>query len=338
MGDRVLGRSGAALLRMVLVAVIALTLVACGSDADAGSKDQKKITIGLSYVPNIQFAPFYVADAKGYFKDEGLELTLRHHTVGEDVFGALVAGQEDVMFAAGDETLMARSRDVDLVYVAQVWNKYPVALIAPADSGIESVADLKGRTVGIPGKYGATYIGLLALLESAGLTEDDVDIQGIGFTQVAALLDGKVDAVMGYMNNEPVQFEKAGLDVRTIPVNDVQPLISNGLVVLQETLDKDPDMVRAVIAATLKGVQFVLDNPDETVTISKDYVPGLEDPENAADALAVLQATIPLWQPQGTMGESDPAAWQSMAAFLESIDQLGGPVDADETFTNEYLP
>lgn len=329
---RLAGRSR--LLTLLLVA--ALIIAACGSDAEA--QPERDVTIGLGYVPNIQFAPFYVADALGYYKDEGLNVTFRHHTVGEDLFGAIVAGQEDIIFAAGDEALQARSRGLDLVYVAQVWNRYPVGLIVPADSDIQSVADLPGHTVGIPGKFGATYIGLLAMLKAAGLAEEDVDIQSIGFTQVPALLENQVDAVMGYLNNEPLQLEKAGLPVRTMAAADAQPLISNGLVVLREYLDSNPDDVRAVIAATLKGVQYTLDNPEEAVDLSKDYVPGLDSEENAADALAVLQATLPLWQTSSTMGETDPAAWESMAQFLDEIGQLGGPVDVTEAFTNEYLP
>jgi len=321
---------------LTLLLVAGLIIAACGGNA--GAEPTRDVTIGLGYVPNIQFAPFYVADALGYYKDEGLKVTFRHHTVGEDLFGAIVAGQEDVIFAAGDEALQARSRGVDLVYVAQVWNRYPVGLIVPADSDIQSVADLPGHTVGIPGKFGATYIGLLALLKSAGLTEEDVDIQSIGFTQVPALLDKQVDAVMGYLNNEPLQLEKAGMPARTIAAADAQPLISNGLVALGDYLNSHPDDVRAVIAATLKGVQYTLDNPEKAVDLSKDYVPGLDTEENAADALAVLQATLPLWQTSGKMGESDPAAWESMAQFLDEIGQLGGPVNVTEAFTNDYLP
>ncbi|MDI3341182.1 MAG: ABC transporter substrate-binding protein [Sphaerobacter sp.] len=322
----------------VVVALLTLTLALAGCVGQADAQPTHEVTIGLGYVPNVQFAPFYVADAMGYYRDAGIRVTFRHHTVGEDLFGAIIAGQEDVIFAAGDETLQARSRGVDLVYVAQVWNRYPVGLIVPADSPIASPADLKGRTVGIPGKFGATYIGLLALLKQAGLTEQDVNIQSIGFTQVPALLDHQVDAVMGYLNNEPIQFEKAAFPVRTFAAADAQPLISNGIVVKADTLDAKADDIRAVIEATLKGVQYTIEHPEEAVDLSKKYVPGLDQEEKAADALAVLEATIPLWQTNGTPGKTDPAAWESMARFLDEIGQLGGPVDASEAFTNDYLP
>src|SRR6185437_7644378 len=114
------------------------------------------------------------ADSLGYYKDAGLKVSFHHHAAGEDEFGALVSGHEDVIFAGGDEMLQAQGQGVPVVYLAQVFTQYPVALIVAADSPIKTAADLRGHSVGIPGTYGATYIGLLALLQQGGLTQKDV--------------------------------------------------------------------------------------------------------------------------------------------------------------------
>lgn len=329
-------------LRSATVAVFAvLTVVSmlsgCGSSAGNGAAGS--LTVGLTYVPNIQFAPFYVADALGYYKAAGLNVTFHHHNVGEDEFAALVAGQEDAIFASGDEVLGARAQNVPIVDVATVWTKYPITLIVPANSSIQSPADLRGHTIGVPGEYGATYIGLLALLKNAGLSASDVKIQSIGYTQVSALLTHHVDAVMGYVNNEPLQIKKAGMDVRTFDVAGAQPLISNGIAALQTTLDKKSALITALIKATLQGVDYASAHPQETVDISKKYVAGLSDPSAAADALAVLQATIPLWQPaSGKPGNNDAQAWSSMESFLATNNLLKQPVDASKAFSNNYLP
>ncbi len=325
------------LARLLLAVVLIGALAGCGNSAGSGSSITS-VTIGLTYVPNIQFAPFYVADALGYYKDANLKITFHNHTASEDEFGALVAGNEDLIFAGGDEMLQARSKGVPIVYVAQVFTQYPVALIVPSNSPIKSVADLKGHSIGVPGAYGATYIGLLALLQQAGLTEKDVNIQSIGYTQVAALMGHKVDAVMGYVNNEPIQFQKAGFAVRTIPVGDSQPLISNGLGALQKELDSNPEVVKKVVAATLKGVDFVNTHPDEAVKLSEKYVPDLKDSTNAANALQVLKATIPVMQYSGKAGETKASSWTSMEKFLEAKGQLSKPVDASKAFSNAYLP
>jgi NitT/TauT family transport system substrate-binding protein len=323
----------------ILLVVLALVpvLAACGEDEGSGDLDD--VTIGLTFVPNIQFAPFYVAIEEGYYEDAGLSVTLNHHAAGSDQYGALVAGQEDMMMAAGDEAMQVRAKDVEVVYVAEVFRKYPVALIVPANSDIASVEDLAGKTVGIPGEYGANYIGLLAILDQAGLTRDDIEIMSVGFTQAQALLNGDVDAVMGYINNEPIQLEKAGMETRTFPVSDALPIVSNGLIAMEGYLDENGDQARAIVEATLRGVEFAIANPEETVEIAKNFVPTLEDEQQAADALAVLQATIPLWQPEGEpMGSSDPASWQLTADFLLANALIDKPVEVDDIYSDDYLP
>ena len=317
-----------------------LALAACGPTTTPGSSTKlTPLTVGLTYVPNIQFAPFYVAKALGYYKAAGLDVTLRHHSFSEDEFAAIAAGRENIVFAGGDETLQARAKGLPLVYVANVYTQYPVTLIVPADSAIQSLADLKGHTIGVPGQYGATYIGLLALLKSAGLTTSDVTIQSIGFTQVPALLGHKVDAVMGYINNEPIQFQNAHFAIRTFPVAATQPLISNGLAAQEGELKLQPAAIKAFIAATLKGVDYTIAHPDQAVKLSQPFVPGLSQPSASAAALAVLQATLPAIAPNSAHpGYNDPAAWQAMGAFLQSSGQLSSSVDVTKAFSNDYLP
>lgn len=295
-------------------------------------------TLGLTYIPDVQFAPFYVAKELGYYQNAGLDVTLRHHGFTEGEFDALVAGHENAIFASGDEILQARSRSIPITYVGQVFTKYPVTLIVPACSSIHTASDLRGHTIGVPGLYGATYIGLLAILQSAGLSKSDVHIQSIGFTQVSALLTNKVDAVMGYVNNEPIQLQKAGLAIRTIPVSF--PLISNGLAALDAELQSHPDEIRALVQATLQGVAYTLAHPDQAFTISKKYVPGLDDPTKAAAAQAELTATLPLWQPAAGArpGYTAPSVWQQMATLMQTQGQLGGTVNVSAVFSNNYLP
>lgn len=323
-----------------MLVVLPTLLIACGGDDDSGSSEPESVTIGLTFVPNIQFAPFYVADAQGYYEDAGLEVEFNHHAVGADQFGALVAGQEDLLMASGDEVIQVRAKDVEVVYVAVVYRKYPVALIAPADSDIMAVADIQGKSVGVPGEYGANWIGLLALLDSAQLTTDDISVESIGFTQATALLAEHVDAVMGYINNEPIQIESGGMPVRTFPVSDVSPLVANGLVVTDDYLDEHPDTVRAIIEATLRGLQYTIDNPEEAVQISKDYVPTLTDAEQEASALEILQATLPLWEVEsgGRLGAGDPADWEAMQTFLLQYGLLEHEVNIDDVFNLDYLP
>jgi NitT/TauT family transport system substrate-binding protein len=334
-------RSSSLLSIAPLLILLVVLLGACGSNTGSTSGSTptqsaaRNVSIGLGYIPDIQFAPFYVAQSKGYYTSAGLNVTF-HHGIVPDLIGSMVAGKNDFVFAGGDELLQAldKNKSLQIIDVATVFQKYPVSLIVPANSSIKTLADLKGHSIGIPGPYGSTYTGLLALLYKANLSLSDVKVQSIGFTQVAALLDHKVDAVMGYSNNEPLQLQARGFSVRTFAVSDYQPLISNGIITMENTYRNQQPMVREFVQATLKGLKEVIDNPAEAVEISKQYVPGLV----AAQAMMVLQATIPLWQSSnGQLGYNDSATWQSMEQFLVAQKIISPVQNLTQVYTNQTV-
>jgi NitT/TauT family transport system substrate-binding protein len=299
-----------------------------------------KLTIGLGYIPDVQFAPFYVAKEKGYYRDEGLEVDFRQG-FETDVLKLVGTGALSFGVVSGDELLVARSQQVPVVYVAAWFQKYPVTVVAREEAGIRRAEDLRGHSVGVPGRFGATYVGLRALLLSAGLQETDVRIQDVGFNQVSALTQKQVDAVVGYTNNEPIQLRNLGQPITAINVFDRVQLVSNGLVTDEKTLQGRPDLVRAVVRAMLRGLGDTIARPDEAVeiTIAK-YVP---EAAGKRDLLRqVLDASIPLWQGQATqqhgLGYSDPADWTASLDLLRKLNVLGGDVDLSKAYTNSFIP
>lgn len=324
-----------------LLGIVGLLLAACGGTTTSGGSASstpapagtKKISIGLGYVPDIQFSPFYVAKTKGYYSAAGLDVTFNHGVV-PDLVGSMIAGKSDFVFASGDELLVARDKHLKVIDVATVFQKYPVSLIVPADSPVKTLADLKGHSIGVPGPYGATYTGLLALLYKANLSLSDVKVQSIGFTQVAALMGHRVDAVMGYSNNEPLRLESNGFKVRTFAVSDYQPLISNGIVTTEETYHNQPEVVRNFVQATLKGLKDVIADPSGAVETSKSYIPGMS---NTTETLAILKATIPLWQGSKQLGYNDGATWQSMEQFMTAEKMISPVADLTQAYTNQTV-
>ncbi|GAC1382580.1 MAG: ABC transporter substrate-binding protein [Ktedonobacteraceae bacterium] len=316
-----------------LLIVLVLLLVGCGSASDTSNSPSKttlkKVSIGLGYIADIQFSPFYVAQSKGYYKAAGLDVTF-HQGIVNDLIGSMVLGRDTFVFASGDEELVARSKGLKVVDVATIFQKYPVSLIVPADSPIHTLADLKGHTIGEPGPFGSTHTGLLALLYQAHLSLADVHVQSIGFTQVSALIGHHVDAVVGYSNNEPLQLRKKGFAVRTFDVSDYQPLVSNGVIVTEDTFHNQRSLVQGFVQATLKGLKDVIANPSEAVQISRSYVPGMD----VERAMSVLQATIPIWKGNGQLGYNDSATWQSMEQFLVAQKIIAGGQDYAQAFTN----
>ncbi|MFH8370253.1 ABC transporter substrate-binding protein [Streptomyces sp. NPDC018031] len=329
---------GAALLSVVALAA----LTSCAEEpGKSGGKNGDEITLGLTYTPNIQFAPFYVAKEKGYYEDAGVDVTLRHHGAAEDLFGALKQGDEDVVYAGGDEMLQARSKNLPIVDIATIYHRYPVALLVPEDSDIKKPADLKGRTIGTPGPYGETYFGLLALLKEAGLSEKDAKVKYIGFTQQAALKGDKVDGVMGYINNDAVTFKESGTPVRAITLSDEgggQSLVGPSLGAKQSTLDDRGEDIRKFVDASLRGMQYTIDHPEEAVELSQKHIPGLNG-DKKENALAVLKATQPLMRNErGELGYIDPQVWDRMAELMYDQGLLDKQISAEQGYDADYLP
>ena len=201
-------------------------LAACSSQASG------PLTIGLTYTPNIQFAPFYMAKKDSKYASG---VNLRHHGAQEGLFDALLSGKEQLVVAGADEAVVAASNGSDLVVVGGYYQSYPACLIVPEGSAIKAPADLKGKTVGTPGRKGETWYALQLAMDTASLSESDLTIQDIGYTQQAALVGGKVDAVVGFSNNDAIQIRQAGTPVRTIQgekrVIDGEPLKAFSVVV-----------------------------------------------------------------------------------------------------------
>lgn len=328
-----------------VAAAAALALAGCqgvASSPDASGASGDTLTIGLTYTPNVQFAPFYVAEDLGYFDEAGVNVELRHHGESEELFGALKAGTEQLVYAGGDEITQAAAGGVDLQSVATLFNTYPAVLIVPEDSEITTPEDLKGHTVGLPGLYGQTYFALLAMLDEAGLSQDDVDIQAIGYTQQAALTGGRVDAVMGFSNNDAVQFEAEGFPIRTIDaVDPAHPtLVGPAVAADAATIADRGDDVSRVLEAVQKAIEYIAENPEEAVEITAKYVPTLTSDEQKAAALATLNATIPLMEPLGdaSLLTNDPDTWAAMAEFMFSSGLIDTEVAPESLYTNALLP
>jgi NitT/TauT family transport system substrate-binding protein len=288
----------------------------------------------MGFVANVQFAPWYVAVEKGYFAAEGIELEFDYswETDGVRLVGA---GELPFAVASGDQVLLARAQGVPVVTVANWFRRFPVAVVALEESGIQDPQDLAGRKVGIPETFGASYIGWRALATEVEIEEGDVQLEVIGYTQLANLTEGKVDAAVVYANNEPVQLEQMGYDFVQFSVADYAPIVSNGLITNEETLRDNPELVRVFVRAFLRGLADTLDDPDAAFEACRKYVEGLD--ENETVQRAVLEATLLYWQGE-PLGESDLAAWQKTEDVMLDAGLLSAPVDTADAFTNDHLP
>jgi NitT/TauT family transport system substrate-binding protein len=312
-------------------------LVACSGEVTSPQRDENAelthIRLPMGYIPNVQFAPFYVAIDDGFFQEEGLEIEFDYSYETDGV--ALVAANElPFTLASGEQILLAREQGLPVVFVAAWYRDYPVGIVSKVEQSIQSPADLAGKRVGIPGLFGASYVGLRTLLEAGNLDESDITLESIGFNQVEAIATDQVDAAVIYITNEPIQLASLGYQVNVLRVADYALLASNGLVTNEIMLQENPDLVRRMVAATLRGINYTLSHTDYAFEISQNYVDGLSQSDQAVQR-AVLEASVALYQ-KDPLGYSDPEAWENMKKVLLDMNLLTTSLDLDAAYTNEF--
>lgn len=326
--------------KMIIFASLLTLLVACGTPTPSATDTPTvnplvHIRLPMGYIPNIQFAPFYVAVERGYFKDAGVEIEFDYAL---ETDGVALVGANKLPFgiASGDQVLQARAQGLPIVYVMAWYQKYPVSIISVADQNVHAPQDLKGKKIGLPGLFGASYVGLRAVLYSAGLQESDVTLDSIGFNQVEAFTAGKDPIIVGYAANEPVILTGKGYPLNELRVSDYAQLASNGIITNEKTIAENPDLVRKFVAAVILGIQDTIADPAAAFEISKKYVPNLDQADPGIQK-QVLATSIQLWNAP-VIGVADPAAWENMQKVLLDMKLYATPLDLSKAFTNQFLP
>jgi NitT/TauT family transport system substrate-binding protein len=315
---------------------VALALSGCASPQSANEAGElTHIRLPMGYIPNIQFTPFYVAVEKGYFREAGIELEFDYdfETKGVELVGA---GELPFAVVSGEQVLLARAQGLPVVYVAAWYQQYPVSVVARSELGVLIPQDLKGKKIGLPGLFGANYVGLRALLFEADMGESDVTLDSIGFNQVDLMAAGQQDIVVGYTANEPIQLRAQGIPVTEIRVADYVQLASNGILANEKVIAENPELVRAFIGAFIKGLSDTIANPAEAFSMSASVIPNFSELD-ADVQKQVLETSIEQWQTD-RLGYSDPQAWENMQNVLLGMGFISEEMDLSKAFTNEFIP
>jgi NitT/TauT family transport system substrate-binding protein len=347
---------------LVLICGLAVVLAACGqasgsaspgatasgppsasASADTSTEPSQEpvaLTVGLGFIPSVQFAQFYLADQAGYYEDAGLDVTFQNK-IDPDLVTLVGQGSIDLGLADGTSVIPAVSNGIPIRYVATIYGQFPSIVFAKASSGIAAAKDLEGKKLGIPGRYGSSWIMLQALLKSAGLTPDDLQIvEYPDFGQGAAVAQGAVDAATGFANNEPVQLQLAGEEVNILRVDEITPLPGNGLIVGKDALETKRDAVTAFVAATLRAMEDIKADPEKGLDAAITAVPDLAASRDTQ--AAILDATIDVWsgpvQEAKGLGAIEPNDWEQSVAFMTDLGLVPNPVTVDDLIDTGLLP
>jgi NitT/TauT family transport system substrate-binding protein len=309
--------------------VLVMALTACGPSAPI-SEEQRAVTLLLGFRPDVQFAPFYLAQQEGYFADAGLDVEIEHST---DVLRLVADGQAEFGVADATDVMIGRTSGIPVKYVSTLYDRFPVALIGPPELVPAEPSGLAGLRIGTPGQFGSSWHALLALLDAGGLAADDVAIREYPqFNQVEGLLNGDVDLITGFRANEPLQLAARGMQVELLTVDDFAPLPGPGIVVGDDLLSADREMVAAFNEAVVRAQNAIAADVQLGLDAAIGAVPAIgEDPETAR---AVLEATIDAWRGDADQisGVINEQVWESGYRIVRRLELIDGSVPLDQMY------
>lgn len=320
---------------LMLAFIMLLSTAGCAGKSSGGAGSLKKVVVRLKWVNQAQFAGFYAAKEKGYYKDAGLDVDIRPGGSDFPAVQMVTSGSEDFGVTGADQVLLSRAQGAEIVAVSVIYRQTPFSIMTLKKSGITSMKDLVGKKVAVKlgGNEELTY---RLMLKEAGVSAKLVEEVPVKY-DISPLLSGQVAAFPGYAINETLAAEEQGY-----PVNEIKPsdyninLYADTLFTTQKIIDKDPDMVKAFTQATMKGWDYAIKNPDEAAALGLKYDKQLKiDHEKA-----MMKASLPyLSAGEDKLGVMDEKAWSKLQDELVETGFLkeNQKSDINKAFTNKYV-
>lgn len=326
---------------IVLLCSLGLLLAGCANGQDTAKKDQnpkknEKITVVLDWTANTNHTGLYVAQEKGYFKEEGLDVEII--MPGETGADQLVAsGKADYGVSYQESITQARVQGVPLVSIAAVIQHNTSGFASPAEKNIKSPKDFAGKTYGGWGAPVEKSV-ISSLMNQEGANVEDVSIVNIGDADFFTAVKRDIDFAWIYYGWTGIEAELRGEKINMIYLTDYSENLDYYTPVLatnEEKLETNPEQAKKFLSAVSKGYKYAIENPDQAADILIKAAPDL-DPELVKKSQEWLasryQDDAPRW------GEQKQEVWENYANWMYENKLLEKQLDAEKAFTNEYLP
>jgi len=295
--------------------------------------EPREITFMAGFRPqaNLPFVAVYVADAEGFFADEGLEVDIQHSSGQDEHLKLLLDGQ--IQFTTGTAAQVIRRRvdELPVQAVALFGQRGDQGYIARSDSGIVGPEDFAGRSVGF--KAGVVPAELEAMLATVDLTLDDLDLQAVGF-DARIFIEGQVEIFPVFLNNEPDTVRRTGLEINIIDPHEYDvPTLGLTFLAHEDTVSNDPELVERFLRATMRAIAFIEDNIDSAVATTLTFADGA-DPEHQQ---FLLETDLGAAQRADGIGRADPDQWQALLDLLLEFEVIERPTDVNEAFIGSFV-
>jgi putative hydroxymethylpyrimidine transport system substrate-binding protein len=325
---------------LVAVLLVLPLLAACGgttSNLPKSADGLTKVSVVLDWYPWANHTGLYYAQSKGYFKDEGLDVTIHPPSDPADILKLVGAGTDHFGISYQTEVLSARAANVPVKSIAALVQHPLNTIMTLKSSNLTHPKQLEGKKIGVTGVPSEEPL-LRTMLEKDGASFDKVETVNVGTDLLAALLGKKVDAIIGgYPVHEAILAEQQGQPVTMMNIQDwgVPDYYELLLVTNDEMIKKNSDVVRKFLKAAVRGYSEVPQNKAAALDLLKaasaDTDLNVERPG--------LDLLIPYWTAGNVaFGTQTTARWQSYADWMRSKKLLDKDVKVADCFTSEFLP
>jgi NitT/TauT family transport system substrate-binding protein len=313
---------------------VAAAMVAIAPPARAQTEEVTYLLPAAAFLP--AFGPWMLAQARGYYAQEGLKVNFVVAKGGVDVAKQVGAGNAQIGGAIGDTPIIARAQGVPVKAVAVLGGRSLTQLVVHDGKGINGPKDLKGKTITTMAYQDTTFFALQGMLASAGLTKADVDAQAAGPAGVWQLFAaGKADA-MAAVPDWIVSATQAGAKVKVFSSDEYFKSMAQAILVSDETIQKRPDLVRKLVRATLKGMQDIMKDPAAAARDYANAVPQHKGKEASVEAVFKLYNTY-VYPGQKVLGAMDPERLAAVQKFYVKEGIVAKETPIAELYTNQFV-
>ena len=320
-----------------------LLMAACTEEAENPSSDVanesqelKEVTMVLDWTPNTNHTGLYVAQEKGYFEEQGLDVEII--LPGEAGANQLVASNQAEFGIGAQESLTeARVQDIPIVSIAALIQHNTSGFASPKSKGIESPSDYEGKTYGGWGAPVEKAV-LGSIMEQDGADVEKVDIVNIGNSDFFTAVERDINFAWIYYGWTGIEAELRGDELNMQYLTDYSDKLDYYTPILmtnENMIEEDSDTVRAFTKAVSQGYEFAIDEPEQAAEVLIEAVPDL-DPELVKASQDWLSPKYQDDAPQ--FGEQQEQVWADYAAWMFDNGLLDEELDVEQAYTNEFLP
>ncbi len=315
----------------IIALLFALLVTACNNQ----TVPELKTSVQLSWSHNIEFVGFYVAADKGYYGEQKLTVDIRDNNkngVYLDPLQEVLSGKADFGIVDGSLLVTARSEDKPLVAIGTIYQRHPLGLVSLAEKKILVPKDLIGKTVQISQPSSVMF---RALLQSQNIDPKQLTIVDRTDFSIAPIVDGKADVLDAWAINEIVTLKERNIAYNAIfPAEYGIDFYPDVIFTTEDTIAKKPDLVKRFLAATVRGMQTAVDDPNAAVTISVKY--DKTEPAKTQE-LAMHQSVALLAPAKAKPGSMQSSVWAATYKMLQDQKLLKKEIDVQKAYTLTFL-